>query len=131
MSASTLPSTGAVPVSHRGLFSFANVVVVQVLALAFLLSSFPVRNADFWTHLSIGRIIAQGDYRFGVDPLAYTTEGVYWANTSWLADLLMYFSYRSLGDSIVFLKAIFVVGIACALLTVRRRSSGIRSPISA
>src|SRR5438067_13778945 len=51
-----------------------------VLLFAFLLASFPIRNSDVWMHLAAGRLLAQGQYEFGKDPFAYTTENVYWAN---------------------------------------------------
>src|SRR5438874_3419956 len=38
------------------------------LALAFLLASFAIRNSDFWMHLASGRLLAHGEYHFGVDP---------------------------------------------------------------
>src|SRR5437773_201705 len=64
-------------------------LVAVVLALAFLLASVAVRNSDFWMHLATGRLIAHGQYHFGVDPFSYTGTA-YWANHAWLYDLILY-----------------------------------------
>ncbi len=92
-----------------------------VLVFAFLTASFAVRNSDFWLHLATGRLIAHGEYLFGVDPFAYTTDGVYWANQAWLFDLGLYGLYEVVGGpGLVVLKAIAVTALAWVLLHVRR-----------
>src|SRR5262249_41256998 len=48
------------------------VLAALVLAFVFLISSFAIRNGDFWLHLATGRLIAQGGYTFGSDPFAFT-----------------------------------------------------------
>ncbi|MBX9582182.1 MAG: hypothetical protein K2X87_17900, partial [Gemmataceae bacterium] len=106
----------------------AGLLVVQVLALAFVLAAFPARNPDLWTHLAIGRLIAGGGYHFGQDPLAYTTAGQYWANHAWLSDLILYQLYTAFGDGLVLLKGLFVVGVAAVLLSCRRPGAGLRTP---
>lgn len=63
-------------------------LIGSVLALAFLLASLPARNSDVWLHLASGRLLAHGQYPFGVDPFAFTTHGVRWVNACWLYDLL-------------------------------------------
>ncbi|HEY1860736.1 MAG TPA: hypothetical protein VGG61_10300, partial [Gemmataceae bacterium] len=68
-----------------------------VLVLAFLSASFLARNSDLWFHLATGRLLAQGQFTFGVDPFAYTTQGVYWACHSWLFDLGLYELYDTIG----------------------------------
>src|SRR5262245_52754592 len=57
-----------------------------ILALAFMLASFAVRNSDFWMHLATGRLIAEGNYEFGKDPFSFATEGRTWVNHAWLFD---------------------------------------------
>jgi tetratricopeptide (TPR) repeat protein len=92
-----------------------------VLAFAFLAASFAVRNSDFWMHLASGRLLAGGNYHFGVDPFAYTTQGVYWANHAWLFDLLVYLLFTKLGEIVlVIVKALLVAGLAALLLSIRR-----------
>src|SRR5688572_11152412 len=88
---------------------FATILAIQTLLLAFILASFPARNADFWSQLAAGRLLANGDYQFGTDPFAYTTDGIYWANHAWLFDLVLYAAYTTIGNGILFLKAAFVV----------------------
>src|SRR5262249_8278573 len=43
-----------------------------VLLLAFAVALFPARNSDLLMNLAAGRLLAQGQYHFGVDPFAFT-----------------------------------------------------------
>src|SRR5437870_13766645 len=98
-------------------------LVVLVPLFAFTVASFAVRNSDFWLHLATGRELAAGKYTFGVDPFAYTTEGVYWVNHAWLFDLLLYRTYQAVGGTgLVVLQAVAVALLAVLLL--RFRSPG-------
>jgi tetratricopeptide (TPR) repeat protein len=92
-----------------------------VVGFAFLAASFPARNSDLWLHLAAGRLLASGEYVFGHDPFAYTTEGVYWANHAWLSDLALYVGYRTLGGAgLVALGAAGVALLAALLLCISR-----------
>lgn len=111
-------------------------LVVVVVALAFLLGSFMASNADVWQHLASGRLLAHGDYRFGHDPFSYTTDGVRWVNHSWLWDLGMYWASGAgdgpelawQGAPLVIFKAIMVAVTAMVLLAIRRRELGFWLP---
>ena len=106
-------------------------LVSMVLVFAFLAASFAVRNSDFWMHLAAGRLLAKGDYQFGVDPFAYTTQNVYWANHAWLFDLLLYWLYQldqHVGGVLVILKALLVVVLAVVLLSMGRPGGRIAVP---
>lgn len=95
------------------------------VAFAFLAASFAATNSDLWLHLAAGRLIATGGYHFGVDPFAYTTEGVYWANHAWLSDLLLYGAYRAVGGAgLVVLKALGVAALAGVMLRTALRPGG-------
>src|SRR5262245_21633870 len=92
-----------------------------VLAFAFLVSSFTARNSDFWLHLATGRLLANGEYRFGVDQFTYTSAEAYWVNHAWLFDLALYWTYQALvGSGLVVLKALSITALAWLLLRVRR-----------
>ena len=92
-----------------------------VLLFAFAAASFPVRNSDFWMHLAAGRLLANGDYQFGHDPFAYTTENIYWANHSWLFDLALYAGYQSLGGpALVIAKGLCVLVLVGLMLRIAR-----------
>ena len=96
-------------------------LAILVLSFAFLSASFPARNSDLWMHLATGRLMAAGDYQFGVDPFGYTTEGKYWANHSWLADLILYQVYALFdGRALVIGKAIGVLLLAMLMLRASR-----------
>jgi hypothetical protein len=109
-------------------------LVVVVLVLAFLLASFPVRNSDFWMHLAVGRLIAQGQYTFGVDPFSYTST-VYWANHAWLYDLILY-GLATLGGGLegaggtllVVAKALLVTALAWVMLRISRPGQSLWAP---
>src|SRR5207302_3015059 len=89
------------------------VLVGLALVLAFLLGSFAIRNSDFFLSLAGGRDLLQGKYRFGVDPYAYTTDGIYYVNLSWLFDLGLYGLYQlSGGAGVVIVKALLITVLA-------------------
>jgi hypothetical protein len=70
------------------------VLLLLVVALAALAAAFPIANSDFFMSLATGRLLAQGEYQWGVDPFTFTSEGVYWVNHSWLYDLVVYWIYQ-------------------------------------
>src|SRR6266566_4393223 len=106
-------------------------LIVLVLALAFLTASFFARNSDLWFHLATGRMLAERQFSFGAEPFAYTTEGAYWACHSWLTDLAAYEFYSLLGGTgLVVLKALLVTGLAGLLLLVRRPGSSAWAPVA-
>jgi tetratricopeptide (TPR) repeat protein len=100
-------------------------LAVLVLLLAFLLASFPPGNSDVWLHLAAGRLLAEGRYRFGIDPFAHTTGRSYWANHAWLIDLISFIVYRALGGAaLVVLKAVLLGTLAAVLLVLSRPGQG-------
>jgi hypothetical protein len=97
------------------------VLALGVLAFAFLLSSFVVRNSDFWMHLASGRLLSQGQYSIGKDPFSYMGEDRVWVNHSWLYDWLVYRVFAAGGGpAIVIVKAAIVAAAAALLLLARR-----------
>jgi hypothetical protein len=104
-----------------GVASSAAVLVGLVMALAVVLASFPARNSDLWLHLATGRLLAEGDHRFGPDPFTATVAGASGLNPSWLYDLLLYGGYQALGGpALVALKALLVAALAGSLLRLCR-----------
>lgn len=98
-----------------------------LLLFAFLLGSYASRNSDLWMHLATGRMIAQGEYSFGVDPCSYASSGT-WINHSWLFDLLIYglaqaaggIETAAAGVVLVGFKSLLFVATAGVLLLIRR-----------
>ncbi len=80
-----------------------SILVALLFVFAFFLGSTVARNSDVWQHLATGRLISGGQYSFGSDPFSYTSAGRAWINHSWLADLLAYKLWESLGgiDSVL------------------------------
>src|SRR5262249_48318434 len=60
--------------------------------------------------------LVQGDYWFGTDPFASTTNGVYWVNHSWLFDVLAYGLFSLVGNAIVVIKALLFAGLGIVLV---------------
>ena len=115
------PNAPAPPARVSGRAWFDSLLTVLVLAFACLAASFTARNSDLWMHLAAGRLVADGKFEFGTDPFAYTTEGVYWANHAWLADLGLYEGFRAIGGGgLVGLKAILVALTALVMLRAAR-----------
>src|SRR5262249_35071955 len=111
------PPQESVPPPARPSRAFGPILTGFVLLFAFLVSASAVRNSDFWLHLAAGRLLAQGDYHFGVDPFAYTSADVYWVNHAWLFDRGLYAAYQALGGpGLVVLKALAVTALAWLLL---------------
>jgi hypothetical protein len=100
-------------------------LVVLVLVFAFLVASSPVINSDFFYQLATGRLLAHGDYSFGIDPFTYTSDGTYWVNHSWLFALMVYALYQIPaigGAAVVICKALMVAALAAILLRTSRRA---------
>lgn len=122
------PAGTAPPVRWTGAL-VNGLLAAEVLLFAFVAASFAVRNSDFWQHLAAGRLLARGDYVFGVDPFAYTTGGLYWVNHSWLYDLGLYAAYQTMGGpALVVGKALLVALLAWFMLCVRRANMGLIVP---
>jgi len=100
-------------------------LVMLLLVLTFLISSFAATNSDVWMHLASGNRIAQGEWTIGVEPFSFTTEAtptrpaVPWIQQSWLYSLLFYWLYTLVGgEGLVVLKALAMVVLAVCLLQI-------------
>ncbi|HEY2911625.1 MAG TPA: hypothetical protein VGI99_15340 [Gemmataceae bacterium] len=98
--------------------------ILLVLLFAFGAASFVARNSDLWLHLATGRLIADGDYRFGTDPFAYTSGDRYWANHAWLFDLAAYSAFTSWGGSVLAALKAAVVAATAGLMLLAGRTRG-------
>jgi hypothetical protein len=112
------------------------VLAIFVVLLGGLLAAFPVRNSDFWMHLASGRRIVAGEPNFGVDPYAFTTSGIYWANTTWIYDVIVYGITRLAGGAdqpqagylVVGAKGLLIALLALVMMMIRRRTEGLWAP---
>lgn len=92
------------------------VVLLLLLAMAGACASFAARNSDVWLHRATGRLLIEGQYRFGVDPFGQDTAGRYWANHAWLYDAALYVVWEVAGGGgAVAVKAGLVVVLAWLL----------------
>lgn len=114
------------------------VLVVLVLALAFLLGSFAVRNSDLWLHLAAGRALLQGQYNpfAGNDPFSYTGTGP-WVNHAWLFDAVLYLLAQAgggvdapaAGVLLVVFRALLLTGLAVVLMGTHRPGRSLWAPV--
>jgi tetratricopeptide (TPR) repeat protein len=97
---------------------------IIVCALALLLAATPARNSDLWLHLASGRELVHGQSRWGVDPFASTTTGVFWVNHTWLSDILLYGLY-ALGDgrALALAKSVLLAILAGMFFGYRRQGT--------
>ena len=97
-------------------------LAILVTILAFLLASYTARNSDIWRHLGTGRLLVQGQYPIGGDPLSFTGADRGWVNSNWIFDLLMYANYSldDTGASLVVLKALVFAAAFAVLFLLRR-----------
>lgn len=106
------------------------VLTALVFLLGFLLASFPVMNHDIWMSLRTGEMIAHGQYQFGVDPFAYTTDGVTWVNPAWLADLLFYGIYSIAGGAgLVLLRGAVMVTLMVLMFRMCRPNGSLMAAL--
>src|SRR5438093_5103681 len=71
------------------------VLFILLLVLVFLLGSAPAHTSDLWMHLGAGKLLLSGDYHFGADPFAHTTENTYWVIQARLFDALSFLLYTT------------------------------------
>ncbi|MGL4555253.1 MAG: hypothetical protein ACRC33_29150, partial [Gemmataceae bacterium] len=88
-------------------------LVLALLAFAFLVASFKAANSDVFLHLATGRLLAQRAYPFGQDPFTFAAAG--WVNHAWLYSLGLFGAYNLTGPDgvgLVVLKALAVAATA-------------------
>jgi tetratricopeptide (TPR) repeat protein len=104
-------------------------LIPVVIVLAFFLASFAARNSDVFLHLATGRALLNGSYTFGIDPFAFTTEGIRWVNHSWLYDVASYGLYSlGGGPALVAVKAVLIAVLAGLMLSIRRSGQSLWIP---
>jgi hypothetical protein len=95
-------------------------LVLGMVAFAFVVASFRAMNSDVYLHLAVGRLIAQGQYPFGEDPFTFGASG--WINHAWLYSLGLYLLHRLAdGPALVVAKAILVASSALLLFFAGKR----------
>ena len=85
------------------------------------LTSFAVRNSDFWLHLACGRLIAAGQYTFGLDPFSALSPAPVWINHAWLFDWLCYVLVQHAGGAAVVIVKAALMGLLAVVMMATRR----------
>lgn len=100
-------------------------LLILAAAAAGASASFVARNSDVWLHRATGRLLAQGEYQFGVDPFGQETAGRYWTNHAWLYDWGLYLLWEHAGEQAVMaVKAALAALLAGLLWQMSRRQAG-------
>lgn len=68
-------------------------LAVMAVVLGFLVTSFVARNADFWRHIAVGRLVTQFKYPFGGEPFTYSAADSVWVNPNWVSEVALYVLY--------------------------------------
>lgn len=137
------PQPAVTPELLEQLGRIDQILLALLLGLAFLQGSFSIRNNDLYQNLQVGRLIVQGEYRFGEDPFSWaseptswvnalTGEKIVWVNHHWLFGLLMYGLYLLApgGQALVVFRGLLVTALAGLLvLTGRRPGQRLWGPI--
>jgi len=104
-----------------GLFrSIELALPIGLLALAFLVAAYAVRNSDFWQHLATGKMLLGGQYSFGVDPFSSNAADRYWVNHAWLFDVFAYLIYNASGGAALVITKGVIVAIVIGILIFQR-----------
>lgn len=75
-----------------------------------------IHNYDVWWHLKTGQYIIEHQSIPELDPFSYTASDRPWINHQWLADVLLYTTYKLSGfKGLVLLKTIIYLSAFCLL----------------
>ena len=77
--------------------TFRNLVVSVALLAVFTMAVRISADTDTWWHLAAGRWMTENHRLLTTDPFSLTRAGQAWTNPSWLAQLLLYGTYRLAG----------------------------------
>jgi hypothetical protein len=98
-----------------------------VLLTACLVGMFVAKNSDIWRHLATGRLLVQGKYTPGSDPLSYTGESRAWVNPNLIFEPIAYAIYSAdrTGAALVAVKALIFGAVFMVLFQLRRKESSL------
>ncbi len=96
--------------------SFKSLVVCIALLAVFTMAVRISADTDTWWHLGAGRWMVENRQIVTADPFSLTRAGETWTNPSWMAQLLLYGTYRAAGlPGLNLLTALMVtLAFACA-----------------
>jgi hypothetical protein len=99
-------------------------LIVLGLVVMAVLGVRTISNSDFWTHLAMGRQIAEHGLQ-KVDTLTFTVAGAPWVNSSWLYDRVLFLLW-SLGAAplVILLHAAAAVLAFVLLIPAARKWAG-------
>jgi len=112
--------------NEKGPMRIDIVLVMIVIAAAIAMACQPVRSPDVWHHVACGRLVAQEGSPARADVFSHTAQGKQWIQYEWLAQLLIFLSWKLGGvGGLLVIRLIMVAAVAILfLLVARTRGAG-------
>src|SRR3989338_5971679 len=105
--------------------------VAVVVVFVFWICAFRIFDADFFWHVTAGRLMRQTGGLITVDPFAYTREGLpYLANHEWLAQIILSLVFDLFGSTgVILLRSILVATTILLVLLIVKKNLRIYAPL--
>jgi len=106
--------------------------LLGVTAFVFWVCAFKIFDADFFWHVTAGRLMRQTGWLITTDPFAYTREGLpYLANHEWLAQVILSLIFDLFGPTgVIFLRSLLVTAAVVPILLIGRKHLWIYAPLA-
>lgn len=106
--------------------------LVAIIAFVFWVCAFKVFDADFFWHVTAGRLMRQTGWLITTDPFAYTREGLpYLANHEWLAQVILSVVFDLFGSTgVILLRSMLVAAALVLVLLIVRKDLWIALPLA-
>ena len=96
--------------------------ITAVIGFVFWICAFKIFDADFFWHVTAGRMMRQAGAIITVDPFAYPREGLpYLSNHEWLAQIIFSIVFDAFGAIGIILLRSLLVALACILILLTAR----------
>lgn len=87
------------------------------LLMSCFLAIFPVSDPDIFFSLQTGRMISDGTFPFGQDPMSYADgEQSQWIHNGWLGDLIIYQMFKLGGGPLLVIFRALLIGLLYAVM---------------
>ncbi|NOS66985.1 MAG: tetratricopeptide repeat protein [Candidatus Peribacteraceae bacterium] len=105
--------------------------IAAVITFVFWICAFKIFDADFFWHVTAGKLMRASGGLITVDPFAYTREGLpYLANHEWLAQIILSVIFDTFGSTgVILLRSALVAASATLILLIGRKNMWIYAPL--
>lgn len=100
-----------------------NVLICFTLLVVFITMT-KISDYDFWWHLKLGESVYNSGQIYSADDFSYTFNGKHQFSAEWLADLIIYLSYRAggLSGATILKTSIIFLTFLCLFMTLKNMS---------